>query len=66
MPWHPQIFADQLILFQPAGTDYAQLINTGTPGFSDLPAALRRDTDSLVIREIAVLCIKAFQKKLIK
>ena len=26
----------------------------------------RRDTDSLVIREIAVLCIKAFQKKLIK
>ena len=66
VPWHPQIFADQLILFQPAGTDYAQLINTGTPGFSDLPAALRRDTDSLVIREIAVLCIKAFQKKLIK
>ena len=31
---------DQLTLFQPEGTDYAQLISTGTPGFSDLPTAL--------------------------
>ena len=34
---HP---ADQLTLFQPGGTDYAHLITTGTPGFSDLPTAL--------------------------
>ena len=40
MPWHTQILADQLTLFQPGGTDYAHLITTGTPGFSDLPTAL--------------------------
>ena len=40
VPWHTQILADQLTLFQPAGTDYAHLITTGTPGFSDLPTAL--------------------------
>ena len=38
-PWHT---ADQLTLFQPGGTDYAHLITTGTPGFSDLPTALKR------------------------
>ena len=32
--------ADQLTVFQPGGTDYAHLITTGTPGFSDLPTAL--------------------------
>ena len=32
--------ADQLTPFQPGGTDYAHLITTGTPGFSDLPTAL--------------------------
>ena len=31
----------QLTLFQPGGTDYANLITTGTPGFSNLPTALR-------------------------
>ena len=36
VPWHPQILADQLTLFQLGGTDYAHLIITGTPGFSDL------------------------------
>ena len=36
---HPDL-ADQLTLFQPGGTDYAHLIITGTPGFSDLPTAL--------------------------
>ena len=36
----PRILADQLILFQPGGTDYAHLITTGTPRFSDLPTAL--------------------------
>ena len=40
VPWHTQILADQLTLFQPAGTDYAHLITTGSPGFSDLPTAL--------------------------
>ena len=34
VPWHTQILADQLTLFQPGGTDYAHLITTGTPGFS--------------------------------
>ena len=43
VPWHTQILADQLTLFQPGGgTDYAHLITTGTPGFSDLPTALHR------------------------
>ena len=40
VPWHIQILADQLTLFHPGGTDYAHLITTGTPGFSDLPTAL--------------------------
>ena len=40
VPWHTQILADQLTLFQPGGTNYAHLITTGTPGFSDLPTAL--------------------------
>ena len=38
--WHTQYFADQLTPFQPEGTNYAHLITTGTPGFSDLPTAL--------------------------
>ena len=40
-PWHTQIFADQLTLFQAGVTDYSYLITTGTPGFSDLPTALK-------------------------
>ena len=36
---HPDL-ADQLTLFEPGVTDFAQLITTGTPGFSDLPTAL--------------------------
>ena len=40
VPWPTQFLADQLTLFQPGGTDYAPLITTGTPGFSDLPTAL--------------------------
>ena len=40
VPWHPQILADQLTLSQPGGTNYAHLITTGTPGFSDIPTAL--------------------------
>ena len=41
VPWHTQILADHLTLFQPGGTDFAHLITTGTPGFSDLPTALQ-------------------------
>ena len=41
VPWHTQILADQLTLFQPGGTNDAHLITTGTPGFSDLPTALQ-------------------------
>ena len=41
VPWHTQILADQLTLFRPGGTDYAHLITTGTPGFSDHPTALK-------------------------
>ena len=40
VPWHAQYFADQLTLFQPGETNYAHLITTGIPGFSDLPTAL--------------------------
>ena len=36
---HPDL-SDQLTLFQPGGTDYAHLITTGKPRFSDLPTAL--------------------------
>ena len=39
VPWQTQYFADQLTLFQPGGTDYAHLITTGIPRFSDLPTA---------------------------
>ena len=40
VPWHPQILANQLTLSQPGGADYVHYIDTGTPGFSDLPTAL--------------------------
>ena len=40
MPWHTQILANQLTLFQTGETDYARLITSGTHGFSDLPMAL--------------------------
>ena len=36
--------ADQLTLSQPGGTDYAHLITTGRPGFSDLLTALSLDS----------------------
>ena len=49
VPWHAQILADQLTLFQTGGTDYAHLITTGTPGFSDLPTALMYRASKKVI-----------------
>ena len=33
VPWHTQILADQLILFETGGTDYAHQITTGNPDF---------------------------------
>ena len=43
VPGHTQIWADQLTLFETRGTDYAHLITTSTPGFSDLLMALQKD-----------------------
>ena len=40
MPWHTQIFADQLTLFQPGGAGYVRHINTCPSRFSELPPAL--------------------------
>ena len=40
VPWHPQILAGQLTLYQPWGADYAHHIITAPPVFSDLPTAL--------------------------
>ena len=45
--WHPQMLADQFTLSQPGGADYAHHINTGTPGFSDLPTALVSEQQQL-------------------
>ena len=50
VPWHTQILADQLTLFQPRGTDYAHLITTGTLGFSDLTTALYNE----ILEELAI------------
>ena len=48
VPWHTQILADQLTLNQTAGgTDYAHLITTGTPGFSDLTTVLNKVVEGL-------------------
>ena len=52
VPWHT---ADQLTLFQPGGTDYAHLITTGTPRFSDLLTALLNNT-KFIYSEKATKC----------
>ena len=39
--WYHQILADQLILSQPVGANYAHHFDTGTPKFSDFPTALQ-------------------------
>ena len=49
MPWHPQILADQLTLFQLGGTDYAQLITTGIQRFSDLPSSDGPGIDCIMV-----------------
>ena len=51
VPWHTQILADQVTLFQPGGTNYAHLITIGTPGFSDLPTALNSGLMPILIKK---------------
>ena len=61
--WHPKILADQLTLSQPGGTDYAHLITTGTPGFSDLPTALMTSTncrDDIQLQDFLLLFVLHF------
>ena len=50
----------QLTLAQLGGADYAHLITTGTPGFSDLPTALRGSTCHL---KIHLKIIEGFRKR---
>ena len=50
VPWHPQILAPQLTLFQPGWIVYAHHIITGTPGFLDLPTALMSPCKKFVKR----------------
>ena len=60
VPWHTQILADQLTLFQPGGTDCAHLITTGTPGFSDLLTALPYisiNSDDIPTKKNAFCCL---------
>ena len=54
-PWHPQILKDQLTLFQPGGTNYAHLITTGTPRFTDLPTVL----ESILTELLVVVLVRA-------
>ena len=54
VPWHTQYVADQLTLFQPGGTDYAHLITTGIPRFSDLPTALLTEGFQLQSRNLDI------------
>ena len=57
--WHPQILADQLTLYHLGGTDYAHLITTDTPEFSDLPMAL---TWCIVYKEVFKSPCTAYKK----
>ena len=58
---HTQILEDQLTLFPPGGTDYAHLITSGTPGFSDLPTALVMNPISKMIF-LFYFCQKAMRQ----
>ena len=60
VPWHTQILADQLALFQPRGTDYANLITTGIPGFSDLLTAL--DPLYVIYKNVCTKQVPKFHK----
>ena len=43
VPWHTQILADRLTLFQPGGTDYAHHITASLPRFENPAASLERE-----------------------
>ena len=61
-PWgHPQILADQLTLSQPGGTDYAHLITTGTPRFSDLPTALHPTQKFTSMNLLQMSCVITYR-----
>ena len=62
VPWHPQILKYQLTLYQPERADYAHHINTGTPGFSDLPTALVL-TYQLIWKYECVMVLKVAQSQ---
>ena len=59
--WHSQILADQLTLFQPGRAEYAHLITTGTPGFSDLATPLGQEVQ---IMPTTLLCTRKVCKSL--
>ena len=60
---YPQIFADQLI-YQLGGADYAHHITIGTPGFSELPTALKwvksKGNSFCIILTYVTLCVSIF------
>jgi hypothetical protein len=60
--------ADQLTLSQTVGADYVNHINTGTPGFSDLPTALKHKSKSRHAKKshtTAIITQKTYKKKFI-
>ena len=46
---------DQVTVFQPGGTNYAHLITTGTPRFTDLPTVL----ESILTELLVVVLVRA-------
>ena len=46
VPWHTQVLADQLTLFQPRGTDNAHLSTIGTRGFIVVKSNLEEIDDT--------------------
>ena len=70
MPWHTQILADQLTLFQPGGTNYAHLISNyywHTRIFrpSDGPAEYRKSSAMNIFQKgfYPLLCLMRFMVK---
>ena len=46
---------DQVTVIQPGGTNYAHLITTGTPRFTDLPTVL----ESILTELLVVVLVRA-------
>ena len=49
------VLEDQVTIFQPGGTNYAHLITTGTPRFTDLPTVL----ESILTELLVVVLVRA-------